>query len=365
MAVRFFAGVIVHLPKPDTFLNSLQKSVLIYKQHGGYMRNTLRLLLITLLTGLLLCSYSDAAMKKTQKPTPTSKGAEHKMKTYYMGRFAIDLPEDFKLEIQSQKLSYAEVSDFKWKDKDRDKERNALWSNKIEEIKKLEVPDGKKQVIIEDVNFPKLGKWAKGVLYYGDYISPRRLFWTVLVDYGTAGVWLKISGIKNEQLINHFSDLLSRYQHGHNELTQNSFCLRHGRIELAYEEQESTYARFAGPMGMKLEIDMSETHEVEKVGILESLAAALATNFAPGIDVEKIRGHKRTVAGLKGEELVNRITEATGPELYFGWKYLGKEDSGEHPEIEITIDESPDSNLEEKLKIWDAALDSFRPVYKR
>jgi len=31
MAVRFFAGVIVHLPKPDTFLNSLLKSVLIYK----------------------------------------------------------------------------------------------------------------------------------------------------------------------------------------------------------------------------------------------------------------------------------------------------------------------------------------------
>ncbi|MFY9147987.1 MAG: hypothetical protein WAP08_07080, partial [Smithellaceae bacterium] len=68
------------------------------------MRNTLRLLLITLLTGLLLCSYSDAAMKKTQKPMPTSKGAEHKMKTYYMGRFAIDLPEDFKLEIQSNRF---------------------------------------------------------------------------------------------------------------------------------------------------------------------------------------------------------------------------------------------------------------------
>ena len=54
-----------------------------------------------------------------------------------MGRFAIDLPEEFKLEIQSQKVRYAEVSYFKWKEKDRDKERDVLWKQKIEEIKKL------------------------------------------------------------------------------------------------------------------------------------------------------------------------------------------------------------------------------------
>ncbi|MHB8139155.1 MAG: T6SS immunity protein Tli4 family protein, partial [Smithellaceae bacterium] len=82
-------------------------------------------------------------------------------------------------------------------------------------------------------------------------------------------------------------------------------------------------------------------------------------------DVDKIRTNKRKVAGLPGEELVTRLTADMGPELYFGWKYLGKEDSGEHPEIEITIDESPDNNLDEKMKIWDRALDSFRPAYKR
>ncbi len=324
-----------------------------------------RHLLLAALIGLILCSYSEAATKKGSRPTPTTKGAQHKMKTYYMGRFAIDLPETFKLEIQSQKVRYAEVSDFKWKERDREKEREALWAQKIVEIKKLEVPDGKKQVIIEEMNMPNLGKWAKAVLYYGDYISSRRLFWHILADQGETGFLLTIAGTNKDMMVRNFTNILKHYRYGFSDLTKDSFCLNYGRIELPYMEQESTYARFAGPMGMKLEIDMNETHEVEEAGLLESFAASLATNFAPGVDVDKIRAHKRTVASLKGDELVMRATDDMGPELYFGWKYLGKEDSGEHPEIEITVDESPDNNLDEKMKLWDAALNSFRPAYKR
>ena len=116
---------------------------------------------------------------------------------------------------------------------------------------------------------------------------------------------------------------------------------------------------------MKLEIDMNETHEVEEAGLLESFAAALATNFAPGVAVNRIRVQKRAIAGLNGEELVTRMTANMGPKLYFGRKYLGKEDSGEHPEIRIAIQQAPDGNLGEKMKIWDHILDSFRPAYTR
>ena len=98
-------------------------------------------LLIAVMISLSLCGYSDAAEKRTpHKPTGTTKGAKQGMKTYYMGRFAIDLPAEFKLEIQSQKLRYAEVSDFKWKERDRAKERESLWAQKLAKIKKLKLP---------------------------------------------------------------------------------------------------------------------------------------------------------------------------------------------------------------------------------
>ena len=40
----------------------------------------------------------------------------------------------------------------------------------------------------------------------------------------------------------------------------------------------------------------------------------------------------------------------------------GEEDSGKRPEIQITM-ESADGALEEKIKVWDAILDSFKPKY--
>jgi len=329
------------------------------------MRNTLRLLLITMLTGLLLCSYSYAAMKKTQKPMPTSKGAEHKMKTYYMGRFAIDLPEDFKLEIQSQTVRYAKVSDFKWKEKDRDKERNALWAQKIEKIKKLTPPKIRKQIIIEEKVLKGIGHEARAIAYYGNQYAPNCTYWTILADYGTVGMWLTLDGEDDGLSIKNFTNILKHYQYGFNDLTKDSFCLNYGRIELPYLEQESTYARFAGPMGMKLEIEMRQIHkEPESGGIISRTIAAMATGFASGLDIEKVRSRKKTAANLPGEEEILQGSDGENQDLSFDWEYLGTVESGEKPWIQITLDTKPD-NRDEKIIIWDQILNSFRPAYKR
>ena len=334
-------------------------------RHGGWVMRIVQSLLIAAIIGLLFCSYSDAAVKKTQKPAPTTKGVQHKMKTYYLGRFAIDLPDEFKLENQSQKLRYAEISDFKWMERDREKERNALWAQKIAEIKKLKLPKGKDKIILEEVDFPKVGRWAKGVLYYGNYISPRTLYWTVLFDHGDTGIWLQIDGIKRDQLADHLTNILKHYNYNSNDLTKDSFCLNYGRIELPYLEQESTYARFAGPMGMKLEIEMRQIHkEPESGGIISRTVAAMAGGFAAGINIEKIRSRKRTLAALPGEEEILSGVEGDNHNLGFDWEYLGTVESGEKPWIQITLDTKPD-NKDEKIVVWDQILESFRPVLKR
>ena len=329
------------------------------------MRNTLRLLLITMLTGLLLCSYSYAAMKKTQKPMPTSKGAEHKMKTYYMGRFAIDLPEDFKLEIQSNRFRLVEIEEYpNLKDADQ------KWKSRLSEIEKLKKPEGVKKIIIKEQPIERLGKWARGVLYYGDYMFANHCNWDFMVSYESKAVLFSLKGgllDKEKSMYARVLEVSKAYSPRPflNQPTNHPFYTEHGVIELPYKRQESTYARFDGPMEMKLEIHMNETHQVKDTGLLKSFAASLAMNFAPGVDVDKIRASKRTIYGLNGDELVTKMTEDGDPELYFGWKYEGRKDSGEYPVIRIMVQECPDGNLNEKLKIWDAALDSFRPAYKR
>ena len=321
-------------------------------------------LLIAVMISLILCGFSDAAERRSLlKPTGTTKGAKQGMKTYYMGRFAIDLPAEFQLEIQSQKIRYAEVFDFKWKERDRAKERESLWEQKLAKIKKLQLPKGRKQIIIEEKHLKGIGNWAKAVEYYGDYRIGDYIYWTVFVDYGESGLWLTLYGLNNQKSLKNFTNILTHYQYGFDNLTKDSFCLNHGRIELPYLEQEEIYARFAGPMEMKLRIEMNETQQVEDVGVLDRLVASLAMNFAPGVDVDKIRTGSRTVAVLPGQEIIIRGTVNDVSELFFAWDSPGREDSGEYPEIRIGL-ECPDGSLDEKTKIWDAALDSFRPASK-
>ena len=321
-------------------------------------------LLIAVMISLILCGYSDAAERRSLlKPTGTTKGAKQGMKTYYMGRFAIDLPAEFQPEIQSQKIRYAEVSDFKWKERDRAKERESLWTQKLAKIKKLQLPKGRKQIIIEEKHLKGIGNWAKAVEYYGDYRIGDYIYWTVFVDYGESGLWLTLYGLNNQKSLKNFTNILTHYQYGFDNLTKDSFCLNHGRIELPYLEQEEIYARFAGPMEMKLRIEMNEIQQVEDVGVLDRLVASLAMDFAPGVDVDKIRTGSRTVAVLPGQEIIIRGTVNDVSELFFAWDSPGREDSGEYPEIRIGL-ECPDGSLDEKTKIWDAALDSFRPASK-
>ena len=325
----------------------------------------LRKLLLALSLAIAFSSCSNAAEKVATQQAAIGKGVQKAMKTYYIGRFAIDLPEEFKLEMQSQKLRYAEVSDFRWGSGDREKERESLWAQKIAEIKKLPKPAEKNTILIEEMDMPSLGKWAKGALYYGDYLHARREFYTILVDYGETGAWLTIGGTNKEKMVKNFTNILTHYKYGHERVANASFYLRHGEIMLPYLEQEKTYARYEGPMGMVLKVDMNEIHKApEREGIIDRTVAAMATGFASGLDIIMVRSGKRTAAGLAGEEEILQGDDGTHKNVSFDWEYLGSVESGEQPRIQITVDTKND-NMNEKVIVWDKVLNSFRSVVRR
>ncbi|WP_318557042.1 T6SS immunity protein Tli4 family protein [Geobacter anodireducens] len=113
---------------------------------------------------------------------------------------------------------------------------------------------------------------------------------------------------------------------------------------------------------MEIDIETTETHKVEEAGLIKKTMAAMATGFATGLNIDKIRSRKKTVAGLDGEEEVLRMNDGNKTVLNFAWEYRGRKDSGEYPEIRITMD-SADGKLEQKLQVWDAVLNSLKPMY--
>jgi len=295
------------------------------------------------------------------------------MKTYPMGRLSIDVPVTIKKVIQEHRIRSCDVKELVWPTgKNKDLVRDEIFKDRLAEINKLKLPKNVTKIIMEDRIIAKTGQWARGVFYYGDHTGNDEGFWDVLVDAGPVGVWIKFNGQieGKEEMYNWVVAVAKAYQshspRSSNLITQGDwFHLQHGALNLPYMEQEHTYARFEGhPLDFKLEIEMNETQEVEKTGLASKLEKLLVSYVTPGLDIHKIRSHKRAVAGLKGEEIIIKMTEANESKLQFAWQYQGKEDSGEHPEIELTM-ESPDGNLDEKLKIWDAVLDSMKPMFAR
>jgi len=291
------------------------------------------------------------------------------MITHHIGRFIIQVPQSMAVARRSATFRSTEITEQPWQEgMDNKKARQVVWDNHLAEIKQRKAPGGKDSPILQ-MEPLTAGQWAQGVLYYKDDRIDDEGIWEVLIDTGSSGAWFKFHGLlsaKQEML-----DWMLGVARAYHSLApsvplskETAFYLEHGYIALPYLEQEGAYARFEGhPLGLKLRIQTNEIHEDEPhdEGLLGRLAATLATGFAAGVDIEKIRTGKREVGGLKGEETVLRAKTKDKTDLSFLWRYAGKKDSGDHPEIVIEI-EAKDGQLEEKLKLWDAVLNSMKPV---
>lgn len=322
-----------------------------------------------LLPMLLICTASQGGEKKLQQDRQGAKT----MVTYPVGRFAIDVPYEMNLDHQGQRFRYALVEEFLWPaDVPRQQARDAQWEKQLRKIAKLEPPKGKDRVVVESREFPGIGAWCRGILYRGNRLSQTDGRWLLLVDAGAVGIVLELEGLiqYEKDMLQDLLEIARSYhvrRFGDIKLTAgNWFYTRHGALNLPYLEQESATVRFAGhPLELKIEVETTEVHQTEKRehGLIARTFAAIASGYAVGVDVDRIRSRDRTIAGLEGEEEIDRMKAQDERELSFAWRYAGRKDSGNYPQILITM-ESEDCKLDEKLKLWDAVLNSMKPLYK-
>lgn len=320
---------------------------------------------LTLMMVLVLTGCGNAAGGKSGKAQDLKKGVRTGMKTYHMGRFAIDVPAEFKLEVQQHEFRLVKIQEFAWsRGQDTSRQREQRWHARLAEIEKQRKPKGVQNIIIKEEQFSGIGQWARGVLYFHDHMTTRRGCWEIWADYGDQLTVFKLNGLIDAQdkMLSWIADVARAYHSGTNK--QGVSCpyfTERGVVDLPYKRQESTYARFEGhPMLNKLEITMNETHEAEpkKDGLLGRLTASILTGFASGVDIGKIRTGNRTVAGMDGEETILRMDDGTTKRLNFIWRYSGDKDSGIRPKIVFDM-ESEFGQEAEKIRLWDTMLDSM------
>ena len=304
------------------------------------------------------------------------KGATNNMQTYYIGRFSITVPTVMEQKIRSSKLRSVEIKEVVWpKELSPEKARTTEWELFMTEVRQLTPKKNTDKVILKTNNFPEVGKWVNGIFFQDKKYSYKEGVWKLLMDAGSVGVWFigdpTIVEKENvsHKMVRNIETVAKAYQPlDIKSQRDNCFYLQYGVINLPYFVDEESIVRFEGhPLITKLliEMEMDMNHEIEPQALIKGtkamLAAALVT---PGGSISKIRLGKREVAGMPGEEAVLKVKEEDRTDLLFTWEYSGKDDSGEYPTTRINM-ESPDGNLEEKLKIWDAVLDSMKPMFVR
>lgn len=307
----------------------------------------------------------------------TNKGVAQVMRTYFLGRFSIAIPEEMEEQSRLQKLRDVKVNEMIWpRESDHVKSREVEWDKFLAGITKLPIPRGKDRIIIKKYDLASTGKWAKGILYYNDQGNSRTAPWSLLMDTGSVYVWLETipvvveEDLKKDLAISNLNEICQSYKTLETGgIKWGSFYLKYGAINLPYLWQEESYIRFEKhPLDLKIEIDMDmdSAYKREKHGLIEKSSAVIDSGYAAmaQVKIQRIRSRKREVAGMPGEEVVDRLVTKDKTEFDFGWEYVGKNDSGEYPTVRITM-ESPDGKQEEKLKIWDAVLDSMKPMFVR
>jgi hypothetical protein len=293
--------------------------------------------------------------------------------TYGAGRFVIDMPACLKFS-GTYSMRIQQITEVLWPVENLQQAASIAWQNRIDEIKKRPAPENQKSALIETRDIPLDNIWCKAVFYYGDAMDEERGDLEILRHRGFMGVWIKAFGeITGKEFMHQKSTDLARAYRAPTTPNsrvpvldgKDSFYLQYGAIDLPFEYKESVNIVFKshpldGKMALSVRTDVVD--EVEEEGLMDRLAGFVLTKLGADLKIEKIRTGKRTVAGLKGEEVLIRASEPDGAKkLAFTWDYPGQKSSPHAPNIIIDLF-SEDGHLEEKLALWDAVLDSMRPA---
>jgi hypothetical protein len=298
--------------------------------------------------------------------------------TYGAGRFVVDIPAAMSF-AGGYHLRNRKIEEVVWRDTDTEKAAEQAWNKRLTEIEAMPPPQGVVKALIETIDFPDIQKWCKAVFYYGDPLDtklpgiPLKGYLDILCHTGCTGLWITSYGkssakdfmySKSTDVARAYRAPAKRFDRAEVIDGRDAFYLRYGAVDLPFEYKESVdivFRKHPLDKQLVLTINTRVVDKVNPVGMLEGLAAALASNIAPGVEVDKIRTRKRRVAGLAGEEMILKGTERGKTMLNFQWYYPGQVNDSLHPRMLLIMDAN-DGVEEDKIDLWDAILDSLRPA---
>ena len=326
---------------------------------------------VAALVALAACARA-AGKEATMEPKPWGETV-----AMCAGRFCADVPKVMERGGHHSMLDVT-LEEKTWMpplDKAFEREWNAQLA-KIDEIRAKRVRQQAlrpRSVAGDVVEKRTIAQGFESICYYQD--SRNLIVWTALRDYGRAGLVLSRWGLadRKDDLAGSIVEIGNAYHAREGKEPWPApgadwFYLQQGAVKLPFREEERMEAFFDG-LGVRFIMQTETTAEPEKtgpVGRLRTAVARLGSDATDGSTVVKQDSHRK-VAGFTGEELLIKETGRKPPEqsdMQFGWVFPGEANSGARPRLVLRIETKADHEAE-KTALWNALLDSVRPVTAR
>lgn len=281
---------------------------------------------------------------------------------FWLGRFAVSLPQECQLQSHAYKINQVYVEEFRWP-----RAENAytvLWQNRLGEIGDADSGNG---------NIVEQGELRPGVqaVVYHPLANGELLRGETLRRHGDNGVWYKLELAASDTSPKAIKERLATISDAYTPLNEpvtpagDWFYTRHGAVQLPYHGWEHVSLCWRGhALGLRVKalvLTAQETTANELVARFNAFTNDPAF-AAMRSQIQKLRAGERKVAGLAGEEVafVN-LQQGSRLGLVCEWQYGGQRDSGKQPQFSLSLD-TPAGQVEEKLALWDKILETCEPA---
>lgn len=314
---------------------------------------------IFFLSVVLLNACTSSALPPTSMIAPFT--------THQIGRFEVQLPASFYRAGSRYVLQYVKLEEHQGSFKDSIQLQ--AWSQRLQQIEALkehrELPEDVQGTIIKippvHATLPLQTVW-----YHADG-SKETANWGGLLQRKQTNIWLTTTGDITWQAegLKRVEALAAAYQlksDGSPVSPSHAFYTNYGYLNVPYQDQEEAWMVVRDSTHQaELNMNFSDPEDgipSKFVQVLQRFANRIIISLK---GIKTVRNCSRTVAYLRGEELILVDKKENYQKLLYTWRYVGQLKSGQ--EILITLKlEVPQKHQTWADETWKHLLTSFQPV---
>jgi hypothetical protein len=285
---------------------------------------------------------------------------QESLRSVYFGRFRADVPRT--AVPKSHHFTLRGVSIDEEPLSATEEEYAERWKAHVDSVRRLEDLDtGRRSAILND---GELFPGVRALVYHDAQFGPPFVQVDAVLRADGRATWFRVGARRSvedlRQQIRELVDARAPRDPVNNATTRGAFYTEWSVFRLTPGPNERALLSLTDHgSSIDIEFETQSVGRVDERGLLGRVDD-LMRDWASEAPLETDRSGVREVAGLKGEEVIGRVTNDKHQRTFFKWEYRGTARSATAPSFSIEM-EAKNTSRASATSLWEAILSSVRP----